>query len=255
VSLSTNWNNGFLAKLLGLFRSPRDPTLKNIQEAIYVLDKMANFLDTTRRTLEDKYEEHQRRAKLFASEGKRDYERIFVEESRHIANLISIFTKVHFDIMRVRHRLETLTLVEEPLKLLPEIAQELDMIKPEIERIAPELTTLFYEVRRRVNSIMSSSNLETLNTLYSTRGDVREEEKELLPLPPREKPSESMERSVSVKYRRISYKELKKLILEEIRRSGGVFVVSDFARKYGVPREMVRIALRKLEEEGLIKSH
>ncbi len=253
MSLSTSWNKGFFSKLIGLFRGPHDPTLRNIQEAIYVLEKMANFIDSTKKTLENKYEEHQRRAKLFASEGKKEYEKIFIEESRHIASLISLFTKVHFDIVRVKHRLETLTLVEEPMKLLPEIAQELDMIKPEIERIAPELTTLFYEVRRRVNSIMASSNFEALSSLYSEKNMDERKEAMLPPLPPTEKPrvKEASLQSSNI----IPFKTLKKLIVDEIKKSGGVFVISDFARKYGVPKHMVRTALKKLEEEGVIRSH
>ena len=63
MSLSTSWNNGLLTRIISLFKGPRDPTLKNIQEAIYVLEKMANFIDSTKKTIENKYEEHQRRAK------------------------------------------------------------------------------------------------------------------------------------------------------------------------------------------------
>lgn len=255
MSLSISRNNGFLGKLLNLLRGPSDPTLKNIQEAIYVLDKMANFIDSTKKTLEEKYEEHQRRAKLFASEGKREYEKIFIEESKHISSLISLFTKVYFDLIRVKHRLETLSLVEEPMKLLPEIAQELDMIKPEIERIAPELTTMFYEVKRRVTSIMTSSNFTVFSNIYQDSGKrmERNREEHIPPSPPMEKPVVKEEITYQMS-NNISFKTLKKLILDEIKNAGGVFVISDFAKKYRVPKHMVRLALKKLEEEGIISS-
>jgi len=269
MSLSASWNTSLWSKLLGLFRAPKDPVLKNLRESIYMLDKMASFIDSTRRVLEEKYEEHQRRAKLYASEGKREYQAIFEEESKHISTLLTLFSKVYYDLIRVRYRLETISMVEEPMKLLPEIAQELDMIKPEIERIAPELTVMLHEVRRRIASIMAttSTSLEAFAALYSdgkassSSGEVKENkqapESRPLPLPPRDTPvntANTVKLTSAIENRPLNINTVKKLIIEEIKKTGGVFVVNDFARKYGIPVYVVREALKKLEEEGLIKT-
>jgi len=260
MSLSASWSGGLWSKLIGLFRGPRDPVTRNIREAVYMLDRMASFIDSTRRALESKYEEHQRKAKLFASEGKKEYQAIFEEESKHISTLLALFTKVYYDVIRVRYRLETITLVEEPLKLLPEIAQELDAIKPEIEKIAPELTSMLYEVKRRISSIMSSTNssLEMLAGMYGVSSSSVEKTSDVkaLPLPPKEPPKSeaASPQTVAVESpNNIPLSTLKNLILEEIRRTGGIFVISDFSRKYRVPQHIVRQALKKLEEEGVIK--
>jgi len=263
MSLSTSWNNGFFNKLIGLFKGPRDPVSKNLRDAIYILDKMANFIDSTKKNLQEKYEEHQRRAKLFASEGKKEYEQIYLEESKHISTLISLFTKVYFDLIRVRNRLETIMLVEEPMALLPEIAHELDAIKPEIERLAPELAMMLYEVKRRINSIMSASRIDAILGIEQSTPNPASQSKDLLPpLPPREPPvktsrqSEVDRQSINIPVNKpaMNINEVKKLILDEIKRTGNIFVISDFAKKYGLPTQVVKDALKKLEEEGLIKT-
>jgi len=229
---------------------------KNIHAAVVTIDRMLNFLESTRKNLESMYEDHQRRAKLFAEEGKEEYEKIFVEESRHIASLISLFSKVHFDLMRVKYRLQTITAVEEPMRLLPEIIQELEMIRPEIERIAPELTTMLLEVERRVNSVMSVSSLSSLSKFYPGKEEKGKQAKlqgRTPPLPPKEKPR-VREKTPHKLASTVNLGVVKKLLLEEIKRNGGVLVVSDFSKKYGIPKHMVYIALRKMEEEGLIRT-
>jgi len=251
LSMSSTWSNSIFNKLFGLLRGPRDPLIRNIHEAIIVIDKMNNFIASTRRNLENMYEEHKRRAKIFASEGKRDYEEIFIEELKHIASLISMFDKVHYDLMRVRYRLETLTIVEEPMRLLPEIVQELEMIKPEIEKIAPELASMLIEVERKVNSVMSSSDISSVANMV-VEHDNREKIK-LPPLPPEEKPK--VPEPVSTSYNNVSLATIKKWVIDEIKNSGGVFVISEFARKYRVPKHTVRLVLKKLEQEGVIKTN
>ncbi|MET1159966.1 MAG: hypothetical protein ABWW65_03305 [Thermoprotei archaeon] len=254
MSLSTPLGNTWFFRLLGKFRVSKDPVAKNIHAATITIDRMLNFIESTRKNLENMYEEHQRRARLFAEEGKEEYEKIFVEESKHIASLIALFSKVHFDLMRVKYRLQTIMTVEEPMKLLPEIIQELEMIRPEIERIAPELTTMLIEVERRVNSVMAASSLDSITTsrLGSYSKDMSVKER-LPPLPPQNKPLPSRTSGPVISKRILSIDDVKRLLLEEIRNKGGVLVVSDFAKKYNIPKHMVYVALNELEREGVIK--
>ena len=75
------------------------------------------------------------------------------------------------------------------------------------------------------------------------------QQKILPPLPPETTPV-----AVKVKeYSPVPLPLVKKWIIEEIKMNGGVFVVRDFANKYRVPKHIVYDALKKLEEEGLIK--
>jgi len=250
---------GWFGRLFGIFRRPKDPITKGIYDAMAVLDRMINSIEATKKSLKSMREEHSRRAKFFASEGRKEYEDIFMNEIEHIQSLILMFNKVQYDLMRVRYRLETLTLVEEPMRQLPEVIQELQALKPEVEKIAPELSTMLLEVERKVTSIMTSSNMSSaLNALSYTKNKVENEASKLIsetqqkilpPLPPETTPV-----AVKVKeYSPVPLPLVKKWIIEEIKMNGGVFVVRDFANKYRVPKHIVYDALKKLEEEGLIK--
>lgn len=249
-------NIGWFGRLFGFLRKSKDPVTRSIYEAIAVLDKMINSIESTKKSLEAVHEDHSRRAKLFASEGKKQYEDIFLEELKHIAGLISMFDKVQYDLMRVRYRLETLTLVEEPMRLLPEVIQELQSLKPEVEKIAPELSTMLMEVERKVASIMTSSNVSSIANVVGYKKNAGAEGKpavgEKLPMPPL--PPENLpEPELVQEYNLVPLTIVKKWILDEIRTNGGVFVVRDFVKKYKVPKHLVYDALRKLEEEGHIK--
>ncbi|ABN70368.1 hypothetical protein Smar_1277 [Staphylothermus marinus F1] len=246
---------GWFGRLFGFFKRSKDPVTRSIYEAIAVLDKMINSIESTKKSLESVHEDHSRRAKLFASEGRKQYEDIFIEELKHIAGLISMFDKVQYDLMRVRYRLETLTLVEEPIRLLPEVIQELQSLKPEVEKIAPELSTMLMEVERKVTSIIASSNISSIAGVVGYKDNIQVDDKnapEKLPIPPLP-PENQPEPSAVQEYNLVPLAIVKKWILDEIRTSGGVFVIKDFIKKYKVPKHLVYDALRKLEEEGRIR--
>ncbi|ADI32274.1 Snf7 family protein [Staphylothermus hellenicus] len=247
---------GWFGRLFGFLKRSKDPVTKSIYEAIAVLDKMINSIESTKKSLESVHEDHSRRAKLFASEGRKQYENIFIEELKHIAGLISMFDKVQYDLMRVRYRLETLTLVEEPIRLLPEVIQELQSLKPEVEKIAPELSTMLMEVERKVTSIIASSDISNIAGAVGYKDNTQQVDnkntREKLPVPPLP-PEDQPEPSPVQEYNLVPLAIVKKWILDEIRTSGGVFVVRDFTKKYKVPKHLVYDALRKLEEEGHIR--
>lgn len=252
LSLASSFSGSLFSKIFGIVRGPRDPFIKNIHEAIIALDRMTSYIESTRKTLEDKYAEHQRRAKVFASEGKSDYERIFLEESKHISSLISMFSKIHHDLVRVRYRLETVTIVEEPMQLLPEVIQELEAIRPDIERLVPQLTSLLVEVERKVNNVMTASTLPSISRASPrAEASVDRELRAIPPLPPENRAVGEAQGSSDGS---ASVESVKRLLIEEIKRTGGVLVISDFSRRYGVARHVVQSALKKLQEEGLIRT-
>lgn len=245
-------------RFFNILRQPKDPFTKSVSEALVMLDKIVNHIEATKKSLESKHEEHERRAKIFASEGKKDYEEIFLEESKHISGLINMFSKVQHDLLRVRYRLETITIVEEPMKVLPNVLEELEAIRPELERVAPNLMTLLLELERKVTNIMTTSKVDSKFSSIATTAVSDKTSVTIPPLPPEdvemnEKVLE-LPKPVENRVRPVSIDQVKKVLLSEIKRSGGVIVVSDVVRRYGLPREAVLTALKKLEEEGVIKS-
>lgn len=246
----------WFTRIFNVFKSPKDPFIRSVHEAMVMLDRMIDQIESTKKNLEAKHEEHERKAKLFASEGRKDYEEIFQEESKHIVGLINMFSKIEYDLMRVKSRLEVVTVVEEPIQVLPQVVRELDAIRPEIERLAPNLLTLLYEVQRRVNYIITSSNVSE-DVLITGKESKVDSVVKLPPPPPEDvkvKPPLSTERlMVESRIKALDISALKKIILEEARRTGGVLVLADVARRYGVSKEALLEALKQLEMEGTIK--
>ncbi len=246
---------------------PKDPTVKNLYDAIVILDRMINGIESSKRSLKSALEEHSKRSKMAAQDGKSEFQAIFDEEMKHISSLIGIFEKVSYDLLRVRYRLETLTLVEEPMKMLPEVIRELQDVRPEVERIAPELTSMLNEVERKVASIMAVSNMEPVTTTMAIpRREIQEspiearikQQVQLPPLPPQEVPTSSNQNRQNLSKKAtpevaVPVNVVAHWLLDEIRSNGGLLDIQTFTLKYRVGKERVFEALRILEEKGLIK--
>jgi len=255
-----------LSRLMWMFK-PKDPTVKNLYDAIVILDRIINGIESSKRGLKSALEEHSKRSKMAAQDGKSEFQAIFDEEMKHISSLIGIFEKVTYDLLRVRYRLETLTLVEEPMKMLPEVIRELQDVRPEVERIAPELTSMLNEVERKVASIMVASNMEPVSTtITAPRREIQEssveartkQQVQLPPPPPQEVPGSSNQTRQSSSKKAtpevaVPVNVVAHWLLDEIRGNGGILDVQTFTLKYRVGKEKVFEALRFLEEKGLIK--
>ena len=256
---------GLLSRIIWALK-PKDPTTKNLYDAIVILERMINSLESSKRSLKAVVDEHAKRSKMAAQDGKTEFQAIFDEEIKHISSLMAIFEKVTYDLVRVRYRLETLTLVEEPMKMLPEVIRELQDLRPEVERIAPELTTMLNEVERKVSSIMAVSNLGSSTlTLPLPKKHVQEAQgdaktaapAQLPPLPPTETPLSS--RQGRVEKREVAVETpvptnvVAQWVLDELRGSGGILDLPSFTSKFRVSKEKVFEALRYLEEKGIIK--
>ncbi|MGC9011862.1 Snf7 family protein [Thermogladius sp.] len=255
---------GLLSRIIWALK-PKDPTTKNLYDAIVILERMINSLESSKRSLKAVVDEHAKRSKMAAQDGKTEFQAIFDEEIKHISSLMAIFEKVTYDLLRVRYRLETLTLVEEPMKMLPEVIRELQDLRPEVERIAPELTTMLNEVERKVSSIMAVSNLGTSTLTLSipkkhvqeAQGDAKTAAAQLPPLPPTETPLSSKQgrtekREVAVETS-VPINVIAQWVLDELRSSGGILDLPSFTSKFRVSKEKVFEALRYLEEKGVIK--
>ncbi len=258
MSSITNGNRGIFRWIASIFRREQvDPVNKNIYDAVAVIDRMISVLDVTKRSLLDAQDEHSKKAKLFASEGKKHYEKIFLDELKHIRGIIRLIEKVRVDLIRVKTRLRTIAQMERPLKELPEVVAEIRSLRPEVEKIMPQLSAMILELEKKVEDIMISTNLPTAyNEPIQTEKivdtvDTRENSL-VLPLPPETKTA-AAEKTMIQAQPTITIGQVKKWILREIRSNGGILDVSSFSRKYRVSRTMILSALYQLEREGKIR--
>lgn len=258
MSLSTSGGRGFIGWITSIFkRSPKDPISKKIYEAISVVDRMITSIDITKRSLTQASQEHSRKARQFAEEGKKHYEEIFLQELEHIGGIMSVLEKTKVDLIRIKTRLSTIATMERPLRELPEVIEELRVLRPQIEKIMPQLTLMMTEVERKVQDIIATTNIPGSPLLpYNYHTELPEtpvnEPGKLPPLPPESSPpvkTGSAEALASP----VSIGTVKKWILYEIRSNGGVLDIGSFTRKYNVSKTLVLLALRQLEKEGRIK--
>ncbi len=259
MSLSMGGGRGLLGWIGSLFkRTPKDPISKNIYEAITVIDRMITSIDFTRRSLIEAQEEHSRKAKQFASEGKKQYEEIFLRELEHIGGILSMLEKTRVDLVRIKTRLSTIATMERPLKELPEVIEELRNLRPQVEKIMPQLTLMITEVERKVQDVIVSTNIPNISLDYATKyqpvKSIREEKTsvKLPPLPPESKPKSS-QKTQAIATPSISLSTIKKWLIYEIKNSGGILDINAFTRKYGVSKSIVLLALKQLEKEGRIR--
>ncbi len=261
MSLSVGGGRGFIGRIANIFRrSPRDPISKKIYEAISVIDRMITSIDITKRSLTQASEEHSRRAKQFADEGRKQYEEIFLQELEHIGGILSILEKSRVDLIRIKTRLSTIASMERPLRELPEVIEELRVLRPQVEKIMPQLTLMMTEVERKVQDIIATTNVPNLpsipytsTTSYAGKPVVESSRTgKLPPLPPKTTPSKLVNSS-SIATPTVSVNLVKKWLIHEIKSSGGVLDIGSFTRKYNVSKSIVFHALRQLEKEGKIR--
>ncbi|MEM4487554.1 MAG: hypothetical protein QXK88_01935 [Desulfurococcaceae archaeon] len=163
---------GVLSRFLSLFKN-RDPAKKELVQSVTMLDKLLRSLEISRKNLEAVAEEH--RKKMRSQGDDKELTKILDEEVKNIYGYLSMLTKTVYDLTKVKYRLETLFYVEEPLKVIPEVLEELKAIEPSIEKINPQLINQVRALEQRVASIMSMSSpyipgltSTTLISSYST---------------------------------------------------------------------------------------
>ncbi len=255
MSTITNGNRGIFRWIASIFKKEQvDPINKNIYDAVAVIDRMISVLDITKRSLQDAQDEHSKKAKIFASEGKKHYEKIFLDELKHIRGLIRLIEKVRVDLIRVKTRLRTIAQMERPLKELPEVVAEIRSLRPEVEKIMPQLSAMILELERKVEDIMISTNLPTTyNEPIQTENTVKSKKDLVLPLPPETTTTTATKKTIIQAQPAVTVEQVKKWILREIKSNGGILDISSFSRKYRVSRTMILSALYQLEREGRIR--
>lgn len=174
-------NAGIFSKLYSMFKS-RDPLKREILQSAGIIDRMLRSLETSKKNLETAIEEHKKRLKVQGDD--KELAKIIDEEIKNIYGYLSMITKTVYDLARVKYRLETLFYVEEPLKIIPEVLEELRSVEPVIEKINPQLINQIKTLEQRVASIMalSSSYIPGITgisnipqQLVSAKTDVREQ--------------------------------------------------------------------------------
>lgn len=283
----TGSRGGFFSKLLWAFK-PKDPFVKNIEESIVLMDRMIKSIEASKKSLEITLEEHKRKLKLNGTQD-RELQEIIDEENRNIMGYLNLFTKVYYDLTRVRLRLETITQVQEPMKVLPEVLEELKRIEPEVEKINPQLVSLIRMIEQKVGSIKVSTDSSSIPQplINKYMGQKNEEKTPVKPVEniealvppatvdegvraavktPPPPPSSDVQQALkpievepefqwgSVESRNeVPLNIVEQWVLAELRSKAGILDIQYFISKYRVSRDTVYEALRRLEEKGLVR--
>lgn len=284
MDMSIATGTGVLGRFLSIFRA-KDPLKREIVYSINTIDKILRSLEVTKKSLEAVAEEHKKRIK--ASDGDKEFTKILEEETRNIHGYLNLMTKSIYDLMRVKYRLETLFYVEEPLKVLPEVLEELRSVEPVIEKINPQLLSQIRTLEQKVAGLLAMSSMNTpalYSALPSTSAHDQQVQKQhqVSPVPeksaqmnnkttvqliqeyeslqPPSKPLTKQSIMQSAPTAPIIKQEVnvplnvvEQWILLELKQTAGILDLSAFEKKYGVPRALVLEALRSLESKNVVK--
>lgn len=284
MDMSIATGTGVLGRFLSIFRA-KDPLKREIVYSINTIDKILRSLEVTKKSLEAVAEEHKKRIK--ASDGDKEFTKILEEETRNIHGYLNLMTKSIYDLMRVKYRLETLFYVEEPLKVLPEVLEELRSVEPVIEKINPQLLSQIRTLEQKVAGLLAMSSMNTpalYSALPSTSAHDQQVQKQhqVSPVPeksaqmnnkttvqliqeyeslqPPSKPLSKQSIMQSAPTAPIIKQEMnvplnvvEQWILLELKQTAGILDLSAFEKKYGVPRALVLEALRSLESKNVVK--
>lgn len=283
MSASVSYSRiGLWGKLTGFLKA-RDPMKKSILESVAMMDRMIRTIEASKKSLESVLEEHQKRAKLLSSEDDKEFQNIINEEINNIVGYKTLFEKAILDLARVRYRLETLAYVEEPMKDLPGVMEELQRIEPEVAKIAPDLLNQLRSLRKKVEDILIETTAEPLpshmmgkntqNVRQTTPPQISKSvESAALPPPPPtdlkiyegvaqagvETKAEAKDQLQALTVKKTEPVEVpvnvvEQWLLDELRSKGGILDIATFTSKYRVRKEVVYAALRNLESRGLVK--
>jgi hypothetical protein len=275
MSLATS--QSIFGKLFGAFK-PKDPLKREIAESINTIEKMLRALEITKKSLETISEEHKKRLKI--TESDRELSRIIEEEVRNVRGYIDLIAKSIYDLMRIKYRLETIFYVEEPLKILPEVLEELKNLEPVIEKVNPQLLSQVRMLEQRVAGIlaMSSIGMPTIQQTYSSGQQIEERAKHAevqVTTRAEKEPQVARDAALASKDQQlpaqvsihassapqapisqvisVPLSVVEQWILHELSITAGILDVRAFEKKYGVSRDTILEALKSLEAKNLVK--
>ena len=254
MSVSTYQPRGgpfsWVLRLFGFKRDVRSPA---IMKTVQLLNKMIGDLEVTRKRMEDRYDDLERKAREAALKGDRDNHNIFINEMSEISKFIALVIQAKKSLMQIKLRLETMLDMGNTLDMFPDIISELSTLKPLLARITPDLLDKMTELEKSVINIMSSTSLPNLYGKVEPKKESTVQKIDLNELlPPNTVPARPTTARQALRASRVSLTVIKKWLLEEIRLTNGFIQLESFARKYGVPKEAVLEALHELSDEGKI---
>jgi len=254
MSVSTYQPRGgpfsWVLRLFGFKGDARSPA---IMKTVQLLNKMISDLEVTRKRMEDRYDDLERKAREAALKGDKDNHNIFINEMSEISKFIALVIQAKKSLMQIKLRLETMLDMGNTLDMFPDIISELSTLKPLLARITPDLLDKMTELEKSVINIMSSTSLPNLYGKVEPKKESTVQKIDLNELlPPNTVPARQATARQALRASRVSLTVIKKWLLEEIRLTNGFIQLESFARKYGVPKEAVLEALHELSDEGKI---
>lgn len=180
--MSLAYSNASVFNKFTSFFKPKDPIKREIIQSASIIERMIKNLEFSKRNLENILEDHKRRVKSNTEDP--EMKKILEDEIRNIGGYLSIISKTLYDLAKIKYRLETLMYVEEPLKVLPEIIEEVRTIEPLIEKINPELLNHVKTLEQKVASILAISSsyipgiTKSVETIEKPQEQVEKETKQ-----------------------------------------------------------------------------
>ncbi len=251
MSVLIQSRGGPFSWILRLFK--RDSRSPAMIRTVQLLERMIGDLEITRKRMEDRYNDLERKARDAAIKGDRDHHNIFINEMKEISKFIALVIQAKKSLMQIKLRLETMLDMGNTLDMFPDIISELNTLKPLLARITPDLVDKMAELEKSVINIMTSTSLPNLYGKAKPKKETMDQHigiEELIP--PNDVPIPRKTYVQVARMNRVSMDVVKKWLLEEIRITNGFIQLEAFSRKYGVPKEAVIDALHQLSREGKI---
>ncbi len=277
-----------IAKLfssLGLtFGSQRKNELKTrIDKVIVALDLLRDKVAELRYRFEQRSHELMEKIMSMIRRGEKDRAYVYADELAQIRNVLKVVVATENMVIRVIERLKTVREARELLEVMMMFGAALEEVSDYIRTQYPSLAMAYDEMTRKVRSLIVETSLDgvseidpvvvsasAVELMKQAMKEAEERVKRSFPVPPLkpptvEKPAEKVMVASKVtaaapaaveapkpNKRRLSPEEVEAKLLAYIREHGGFLDVNDFARRYGVEREDVVKALKRLEEKGVI---
>ncbi len=277
---------------LGIGFGGEEPDLKEkITTAIIRLETLVDRVRELRFRFESRDKELMSKIVEMVKTGNTRRASLYAGELAQVRNILKLIRALELMIEMVKERLHTVRDTQELVRLLLSFGTAVEELKEEAQGLYPGLVYAFDEVSRSARTLLAETSLDGVPDVdpIAVSSDasmilnyaLKEAEKQIresfpeapvepalkvvqTPTPrsktPTGKASEktwsgqarAAARASTSGGRRYSSEELEKLVLDYIHEHGGFLDLADFTRKYGVTREQVFKALKRLAEKGLI---
>lgn len=269
-----------ISKLLSFFGWHAQDEHDNLRRKIDAIIVQLELLEDKLAEFRYRYEKraHELFGKVVAAlkAGDRNKALVYASEVGQVRNILKVMVALERLIIMARERLVTVKDMKELVNIMMVFGTAIETVKEQVKTLYPSIAVALEEISRSVRSMIVETSLEgvgdinptvvsetALQVLNEAWKKAEEEIRESLPEPPLKTP---MPQDVVVATTAIgnresrqttlvkpSIEELEGLILAYVKQHGGFLDIKYFQEKYGVTKEEVLEALRRLADKGLVR--